>query len=201
VALELPDLGVHGVIVGLPDLDADELLPACEVLCQEGFKLWSVAAVQLAQLPALLRVFGRRARIGVHDVTETSQVAAAAEAGAAFAASGFFLPELVAAALSLPVILGGMTPSELRAGMVAGAVAGQLIPTEAFGTSYARTLPDLLAPFPLIASGRIERYQAELWLESGGVAVWPRHLVEPDAVLGDTLDDLRVTLQQWRLGD
>ncbi|MCA0297337.1 MAG: hypothetical protein LCH96_18900 [Actinobacteria bacterium] len=201
MAPELPDLGVHSVIVGLPDVDADELLPACEVLCQEGFKLWSVSAGQVAVLPDLLRVFRRRARIGVHDATEPAQVVAAAEAGAAFAASAFFLPELVGAAPELPVILGGMTASELRGGMSAGAAAVQLIPTEAFGTSYARTLPDLLSPSPLIASGRIERYQAELWLEAGGVGVWPRQLVEPDAVLGDTLDDLRVTLQQWRLGN
>ncbi len=200
VSVELPDWGVHSVVVGLPDLDADELLPACEVLCQEGFKLWSVTATQVTELPALLRVFGRRARIGVHDVIEPAQVEAAAAAGAAFAASGFLLPELVSAAPGLPVILGGLTPSELRAGMAAGAAAVQLTPMEAFGTSYARALPSLLEPFPVLAGGRIERYQAELWMENGGAAVWPRQLVGPEAVLGDNLDDLRVTLQDWRLG-
>lgn len=201
MAPELPDLGVHSVIVRLPDLDADELVPACEVLCQEGFKVWTVAAVQLPQLPALLRLFGRRARIGVHEVTAAGEVEAAAAAGAAFAASDFALPELIAAVEGFPVVLGGLTPSELRAGMAAGAAAVQLVPSEAFGTSYARVLPQLLAPYPLIASGRIERYQAELWLESGGVAVCPRELVGPESVLGDSLDGLRVTLQSWRLGD
>lgn len=197
---QLPDLGVHAVVVSLPDLDADELLPACEVLCQEGFTAWGVRMVQLPQLPALLRVFGRRARIGVQDATTPDDATAAARAGTAFVASPYLLPELVPAAQGLPVILGGMTPSELHAGMVAGAAAVQLVPSEAFGTSYARTLPALVE-HPLIASGRLERYQADLWLESGGIAVWPRQLVEPDAVLGDSLDDLRVTLQQWRLGD
>lgn len=197
---QLPDLGMHAVVVSLPDLDADELLPACEVLCQEGFTAWGVRMVQLPQLPALLRVFGRRARIGVQDATTPDHATAAARAGAAFVASPYLLPELVPAAQGLPVILGGMTPSELHAGMVAGAAAVQLVPSEAFGTSYARTLPALVE-HPLIASGRLERYQADLWLESGGIAVWPRQLVEPDAVLGDSLDDLRVTLQQWRLGD
>ncbi len=201
MAPELPDLGRHSVIVRLPDLDADELVPACEVLCQEGFKLWTVAVAQLSQLPALLRFFGRRARIGVHGITEPGEVAAAAAAGAAFASSDFALRELVAAVEDFPVVLGGLTPSELRAGMVAGAAAVQLVPSEAFGTSYARVLPQLLAPYPLIASGRIERYQAELWLESGGVAVCPRDLIGPEAVLGDSLDGLRVTLQSWRLGD
>lgn len=201
MAPELPDLGRHSVIVRLPDLDADELVPVCEVLCQEGFKLWTVAAAQVPQLPALLRVFGRRARIGVHGVTGTGEVLASAAAGAAFAASDFALAELVDAVARFPVVLGGLTPSELWAGLVAGAAAVQLVPSEAFGTGYTRVLPQLLAPHPVIASGRIERYQAEMWLESGGVAVCPRDLVGPEAVLGDSLDDLRVTLQGWRLGD
>lgn len=198
---ELPELGAHRVIVDLPELDADELLPACEVLCQEGFRLWTVGAGQAAELESLLRVFRRRARIGVRGVTERGEVEVAASAGAAFAMSGFLLPELVDAVPDLPVVLGGLTPSELRAGLAAGAAAVQLVPSEAFGTSYARVLPQLLAPYPVIATGRVERYQAELWLEAGGVAVCPRDLVGPEVALGDDLDGLRVNLQQWRLGD
>jgi 2-dehydro-3-deoxyphosphogluconate aldolase/(4S)-4-hydroxy-2-oxoglutarate aldolase len=201
VAPELPDLGLHRVIVSLPDLDADELLPACEVLCQEGLRLWTVGVTQTDQLRDLLRVFGRRARIGVHGVTEPAEVVAAAAAGAAMVASDFLLPDLVAAAPALPVVLGGLSPSELRAGIVAGAAAVQLVPNEAFGTSYARALPGLLSPHPVIASGRVERYQAELWLENGGAGVCPRDLVGPDVVLGDNLDQLRVTLRDWRLGE
>lgn len=200
MAVSLPDPGLHGVIAGLPELDVDELLPACEVLCQEGFTLWTVAVGQLADLPDLLRLFGRRARIGVRGVTAPAEVVAARAAGAAFVSSGYCLPELVAAAQGFPVVLGGFTPSELRVGLQAGAAAVQLVPAEAFGTSYLRVLPDLLAPGAVIASGRMERYQAELWLEAGGVAVCPRDLVARETVLGDTLDDLRATLQQWRLG-
>ncbi|MCB0912323.1 MAG: hypothetical protein KDB60_11985 [Propionibacteriaceae bacterium] len=198
---ELPDPGVHSVIVGLPDLDADELVPACEVLCQEGFTLWTVSASRLDQLPGVLSLFRRRARVGVHGVGEPAQVVASAAAGAAFAMADFLLPDLVGAVPGFPVVLGGLTPSELRAGAVAGAAAVQLVPSEAFGTGYARVLPRILDPWPVIASGKLERYQAELWLESGGVAVCPRGLVGADAVLGDSLDDLRVALQAWRLGD
>ncbi|MGC3994817.1 MAG: bifunctional 4-hydroxy-2-oxoglutarate aldolase/2-dehydro-3-deoxy-phosphogluconate aldolase [Propionicimonas sp.] len=201
MAPELPGLGVHNVIVGLPDLDADELVPACEVLSQEGFKVWTVSPGQAAQLPGLLRVYRRRARIGVHGVTTPDQVRAAADAGASFVTANFLLPELVGVVPELPVVLGGMTPSELRAGMDAGAAAVQLVPSEAFGTSYLRVLPSLLAPIPVIQAGRVERYQAELWLEAGGLGVFPRDILGPEAVLGDNLDDLRVTLQHWRLGD
>lgn len=200
VTPDLPDLGPHEVIVSLPRLDLDDLVAACEVMCQEGFRLWSLPTDRPDELPELLRLFGRRARIGVHGVTRPAQVVAAARSGAAFAASGYLLPELVAAAPELPVILGGLTPSELHAGLDAGAAAVQLLPTEAFGTAYARTLPRLLEPAPLIATGRLERYQAELWLEAGAVAVWPTGLVSTDLATGDSLDALRVQLQQWRLG-
>lgn len=200
MAPELPDLGVHEVIVSLPALEVDELVPACEVLCQEGFKLWSLPVARLDDLSQLLRMFGRRARIGVHQVTSPDEVVASASAGVAFAASAFCLPELVPAAPQLPVILGGLTPSELRAGRMAGAAAVQLLPTEAFGSSYARILPPLMRPDPLIATGRLERYQAELWLAAGAVAVWPRGLVTEELVSEASLDGLRVKLQQWQLG-
>lgn len=197
----LPDPGLHRVIVSLPGIDLDDLVPTCEVVRQEGFTLWSLATDQLDDLPGLMAVFGRRARIGIHGVTDVAQVAAAAEAGAAFVASPFVLPALVAVAPELPVILGGITPTELRTGFEAGAAAVQLIPTEAFGSAYSRTLPGLLDPVPVIATGRLERYQADLWLESGAVAVWPKDLVSLDLVSGDGLDGLRAKLQQWRLGD
>lgn len=192
---------MHEVIVSLPDIELDDLVPACEVLCQEGFRLWSVPVARLDDLPGLLRLFGRRAKVGVHDVTGAEQVAAAAAAGAAFAASAYLLPELVAVAPGMPVILGGLTPSELYAGIAAGAAGVQLVPTEAFGTAYARTLPQLMKPAPLIATGRLERYQADLWLEAGAVAVWPTSLVTATLASGESLDALRVQLQQWRLQD
>lgn len=198
---ELPDPGLHKVIVGLPEVAADELVPACEVLCQEGFTLWTLGVTQLEQLPVLRGLFGRRARIGVHGVTEPAQIITAAAGGAVFAMSDFLLSDLPGAVPGFPVVLGGLTPSELRAGAVSGAAAVQLVPSEAFGTGYARILPNLLAGWPVIASGKLERYQAELWLEAGGVAVCPRELVGADAVSGDSLDGLRVALQHWRFGD
>jgi len=201
VTPELPDFGTHEVIVSLPEIELDDLLPACEVLCQEGFRLWSLPVTRLDDLAGLLRMFGRRAKVGVHEVTEADQVVAAAAAGAVFAASTYLLPDLVTAVPELPVILGGLTPSELHAGMLAGAAGVQLVPTEAFGTAYARTLPELLKPVPLIATGRLERYQAELWLEAGAVAVWPSALVTATLASGESLDGLRVQLQHWRLHD
>lgn len=197
----LPDLGPHPVICSLPELDGDDLIAVGEVLCQEGFRVWSLPADRLAELATLRPVFGRRAQIGVHGVTTPAEAAAAAESSVAFVATALLSPELVAAGADVPVILGGLTPSELRAGLAAGAAAVQLIPAEAFSSAYFRTLPGYLGGDPVIATGRLERYQAELWLQAGGLAVWPTELVSYELVSGDSLDGLRAHLQQWRLGD
>jgi len=101
----------------------------------------------------------------------------------------------------LPVILGGMTPSELLAGLDAGAAAVQLLPTDAFGTGFARSLPPMLPPGTLIANGRMERYQADIWMDAGALGVWPQDLLSPELVLAESLDGLRSKLQKWRLGD
>lgn len=197
MAVDLPELGTNRVIVELPDLALSELVPVAEVLCQEGFPVWTLSRSRFAELSELRRLFGRRAKLGLRGVVDAATVKAAAAAGAGLVMSNFLLPELVEAAPELPVVLGGLTPSELRSGLAAGAAAVQLVPAEAFGTAYARVLPQVLDTDRLIISGRVERYQAAMWLEQGGCAVCPRDLVDPDVVLGDSLDGLREVLQRW----
>jgi 2-dehydro-3-deoxyphosphogluconate aldolase/(4S)-4-hydroxy-2-oxoglutarate aldolase len=198
VATELPSLGPNRVIATLPDFDSETLLPACEVMCQEGFTAWSLPVGRLDALAEILSPFRRRARIGVHGVTTPAQVRRAAEAGAVFAASPYLLPTLVKAVPGFPVILGGLTPTELRAGLTAGAAAVQLFPAEAFGTSLSRSLPRLLGYPNLIASGRLESYQVRMWLEAGALGAWPHELFGDELVLADNLDRLRNRLQEWR---
>ncbi|MGC3953748.1 MAG: hypothetical protein QM804_05770 [Propionicimonas sp.] len=198
--VELPDLGEHQVVLSLPGADDDDLIAACEVLWQEGHRVWSVPPDRLDDLVLLRGVFGRRARIGVHDLTDPGQAAAAVAAGTGLLASVYCLPELIAAAPGVPVVLGGLTPQELRNAHQAGASAVQVVPCEAFGTGYARGLPELVAGIPLLATGRLEHYQAELWLDSGAVGVWPSQLLTSDLLTADDLTELRALSQRWRLG-
>ena len=78
----LPDFGTWQVLVSLPAADPDDLVAACEVLLQEGFRTWSLPFGRLAALPRLRGLFGRRATIGVHAVTGADQVTEAVTAGA-----------------------------------------------------------------------------------------------------------------------
>lgn len=199
--VELPELGEHQVVFSLPGADDDDLIAACEVLWQEGHRVWSVPPERIDDLALLRTVFGRRARIGVHDLTGAAQTVAAVAAGAGLLASVYCLPEVVAAADGVPVVLGGLTPRELRDAYRAGSSAVQVVPCEAFGTAYARGLPELVSDIPLLATGRLEHYQAELWLTSGALGVWPTQLITAELVAGDDLSELRTLCQRWRLGD
>jgi len=192
-------VGERRVIVNLPEFDEEELLPACEVLCQEGFSTWSLPADRIAEVAGLRAVFGRRARIGIHSVTDSAQVKKAAEVGAVFAASDFCLPKLVKAVAGFPVILGGLTPTELRSGMEAGAAAVQVRPAEAYGIDYARALPGLLGYPPLLVAGQVKRGLAMAWLEFGAVGIWPQELFSDDLVVGPSLDGLRAHLHLWHV--
>lgn len=192
--------GRHQVIVTLPSAGIDELLPAGEVLAQEGFLTWVIAADELAALPGLIHTFGRRVSIGVSGVERPDQVVAAAQAGAAFAASDFLLPELVTSAPELPIVLGGLTPSELRAGLAAGASAVQVTPAGAY-RGEVELLPSMLGFPQLIASGTLTPDRARLWLDAGAVAVWPQRLIGTELVSGASLGGLRSLLRDWRLND
>lgn len=200
-AAELPDLGDHRVVLALPAVDLDDLVAACEVAWQEGHRVWSLPVDQLDDLAGLRSVFGRRARLGVHNVTTPQEASAAREAGADLIASIYADPELVVAAGGVPVVLGGLTPRELRAAHLAGASAVQVVPCDAFGTAYARTLPELVADLPLLATGRLEHYQAENWLSAGAIGVWPTNLVSRELVVDADLGGWRAVCQRWRLGD
>lgn len=193
------DLGRHPVVWSLPAVDADDLLGACEVLWQEGHRTWALPVSRLAELEALRSLFGRRARLGVEGAGTGEEAAAAVTAGAGFVACSYPLAEVVAGADGRPVVLGGLTPSELRAAHLAGADAVQVTPCEAFGSLYARALPALVAPVPLLATGRLERYQAELWLSSGAIGVWPVDLLGAELVVDTGLGPLRELCQRWQL--
>lgn len=197
---ELPDVGRHRVILTLPAVDLDDLVAACEVLWQEEHRMWALPVDRLDELAGLKAVFGRRAAIGICGLTTAEQAAAAVAEGATWLASIYPLAEVVEAAGDVPTVLGGLTPSELRLADLAGASAVQVVPADAFGSTYARELPSLIEEVPLLATGKLEHYQAELWLSAGAVAVWHPSLIAAPLVADTDLASLRALAQLWQLG-
>jgi 2-dehydro-3-deoxyphosphogluconate aldolase / (4S)-4-hydroxy-2-oxoglutarate aldolase len=200
VAAKLPPLGANQAIASLPALGAEELLPVCELLCQEGFTTWSLPIDRIAELPELLAAFGRRVRIGVQGVTQVAEVSQASKAGAAFAGSVCYLPKLVKAVSGFPVILGGLTPTELRSGIEAGAAAVQVVPSDVYLPFHTQLLIDLIGD-QLIAGGYLDPGQAAGWLEEGAIGLWPQQLFDPELASEPSLSRLREHVQRWRPED
>lgn len=186
MAAELDVLGETRVIMELPGAPLDDLIAAGEVMLQEGLTWWSLPVSRAAELVELRGLFGHRATFCLHDVRTSEQAQSAADAEVALIFSPLADPELVTAAGATPIVLGALTPTEVDRAVRAGAAAVQVIPCDAMGTLYARVLPGLFPNVPLIAAGRLERFQADMWLEAGAVAVMPlgqittAHVTDPD---------------------
>lgn len=191
-------LGASRILIELPVAEADDLVAAGEVLVQEGLATWTLPFGRLPELDALRAVFGRRVRLGISDLRSTADVEAALAAGADLLLSPFADADLLAAAATRPMVLGGLTPSEVASALRLQPAAVQVIPCDALGSLYARTLPALFPGEPLVATGKLERFQCEMWLEAGAVAVCPVEAVRSADVEDPDLADLRRRSQGYR---
>jgi 2-dehydro-3-deoxyphosphogluconate aldolase / (4S)-4-hydroxy-2-oxoglutarate aldolase len=144
-------------------------------------------------LPKLLAQFGDAADIGVGTVTDGRQLTAAVEAGAHYLVTPITDPDLIEAAnrAGVPIVPGGLTPTELFAAWRAGAAAVKIFPANQVGPGY---LNDLRGPFPGIAavpSGGVDLQGAVAWLRAGAAAVSVGGPLLGDALRGGDLDALR----------
>ncbi|MFT3859836.1 hypothetical protein [Micropruina sp.] len=188
------------VIVELPVAQLDDLVAAGEVLIQERLDCWTVPYSRRDELPGLRAMFGRRVRLGVADLRTADQVQDALAVEPDLVLSPFARADLVAAASTTPLVLGGLTPSELAAALRFGTAAVQVVPCDALGSLYARTVTGMFAGEPLIATGRLERFQCELWLDAGAAAVSPSGAVTTADVEDPDLADLRRRAQGYNFG-
>lgn len=145
------------------------------------------------RLPKLLAQFGDAADIGVGTVIDGQQVTAAVEAGAHYLVTPITAPDLVDAAnrAGVPIVPGGLTPTELLAAWRAGAAAVKIFPAGLVGPGY---LKDLRGPFPdmtAVPSGGVDLEGAAAWLRAGAAAVSVGGPLLGDALRGGDLGALR----------
>jgi 2-dehydro-3-deoxyphosphogluconate aldolase / (4S)-4-hydroxy-2-oxoglutarate aldolase len=188
-------LGGNRIVVALPSASADELASACEVLAQERLRCWTVPAERVDQLPALAERFPHRALLGVHGVRRDAEAVAAVEAGAAFVLSPVARASLVHA-VEVPVILGGMTPTEIDKALGDGAAAVAVVPADVQGSFLARALVGMFPGAPPIPSGALERFQVEEWLRLGALAAHLSGLITDSS--RTNLGELRSLVRGWR---
>lgn len=149
--------------------------------------------------PRLLAQFGAVADLGIGTVTTSEQLARATDAGAHYLVTPITSTAFVQQATDagLPIVPGGLTPTELFASWSAGASAVKVFPAGQVGPGY---LKDLRGPFPdlvAVPSGGVDLAGASAWLAAGAVAVSVGGPLLGDAFAGGDLSALRDRAQAF----
>jgi 2-dehydro-3-deoxyphosphogluconate aldolase/(4S)-4-hydroxy-2-oxoglutarate aldolase len=137
--------------------------------------------------------------LGIGTVTNLAQLERAIEVGADYVVTPITSPVLVERAVEagMPIVPGGLTPTELFASWSAGASAVKVFPAGQVGPGY---LKDLRGPFPAIAvvpSGGVDADSAAAWLAAGAVAVSVGGPLLGDAFRGGDLGELRERAERF----
>jgi 2-dehydro-3-deoxyphosphogluconate aldolase / (4S)-4-hydroxy-2-oxoglutarate aldolase len=139
----------------------------------------------LDALAAASDVLGGPACLGAGSVRDATDAERAIDAGARFLVTPTVAPQVVAVGnlAGIPVVCGGLTPTELAAAHDAGAYAVKVFPAKAFGPGYLR---DVLAPMPhlrLVPTGGVDPSNVADYARAGAVAVGAGNaLVDPKLV-------------------
>jgi 2-dehydro-3-deoxyphosphogluconate aldolase / (4S)-4-hydroxy-2-oxoglutarate aldolase len=180
---------------------AEHFVPASEVLWDAGVRCFEYTLTTEGALDALVelrRVFPE-ALVGVGTVRAVDHLRAARDAGAEFAVSQVFLPELVAAARKqqIPFIPGALTPTEVVTAWNAGAPAVKVSPIGPVGgVSYLNELRGPLPDVAIMPTGGVTLEAAAHYLDAGAVAVGLSSALLGDALLGGDLDALSARADQ-----
>lgn len=174
---------------------AEQYGPVLETLAGAGIRsveLTLSTPGTLDELPALREAFGDRMDIGIGTVTDPADLRTAAERGAHYIVTPITRTDLLEAAqeAGIPLVPGGLTPSELHAGWAAGAAAVKVFPASVVGPGYVK---DLRGPFPgirVIPSGGVDLEAAAAWLQAGAEAVSVGGPLLGDALTGGSLEAL-----------
>jgi 2-dehydro-3-deoxyphosphogluconate aldolase/(4S)-4-hydroxy-2-oxoglutarate aldolase len=181
---------------------ADQYEPVIGALADAGVRsveLTLTTPGTLDALPGLVETFGNRLDLGVGTVTTADEAERACTGGAAYLVTPTTDLEVIAATTSkgVPIVPGGLTPTELHAGWRAGASAVKVFPAGAVGPGYVK---DLHGPFPdlrVIPSGGVDLAAARAWLRAGADAVSVGGPLLGDAFRGGDLGELEARAREF----
>ena len=195
--LPIPDLTANSrLIVVIRAAAAADYPAVLELLLGAGIRsaeLTLTTPGPLDLLPDLVAQFAGQADIGVGTVTDQDQLSAAIDAGASYIVTPITDDALVkrSVAAGVPIIPGGLTPTELYASWRAGASAVKVFPATQVEPGYVR---DLRGPFPgieVVPSGGVDLAGAAAWLDAGAAAVSVGGPLLGDALRGGDTGALR----------
>jgi 2-dehydro-3-deoxyphosphogluconate aldolase / (4S)-4-hydroxy-2-oxoglutarate aldolase len=173
----LERLAAVPVVAILRAAGAGRFLEVGRVLYEGGVRAIEVTLTSEGALEA----FGRLreelpgdAVLGVGTVRSVGDAERAEAAGATYLVAPDFRPQVVewAGARGLPVVPGGLTPSEVAAAWAAGATAVKVFPVSAVGgPAYLKAIRAPLPEVPLVPTGGVGIDDIGAYLAAGAAAV------------------------------
>jgi 2-dehydro-3-deoxyphosphogluconate aldolase / (4S)-4-hydroxy-2-oxoglutarate aldolase len=164
------------VIAVLRTSHVSTLTPVCDVLVEEGIlslELTLTTPGLLDVLPDLVYRYADSADVGVGTVLTAPDAHRAMDCGAQYLVTPTMNVPIVRLAVERQTVVfpGGLSPTELAVGWLAGATAVKIFPAETVGAAY---LKHLRGPFPdleAIPSGGVDLDATREWLAAGAAAV------------------------------
>ena len=183
------------LIVVMRAKDASQYVKVIDTLLAEGirsFELTQTTPGTLDMLPQLVERYGAEAELGIGTVTTIDEVDRAARNGAAYLVTPVTNAAVIERAIAreVPIIPGGLTPTELFESWNLGTAAVKIFPANQVGPSY---LKDLRGPFPDvlgIPSGGVDIEATRQWLAAGAPAVSVGGPLVGDAFRGGEMSQL-----------
>ena len=188
-------LSKHPLIAVLRAEDACLYGAVIDVLVENGIssiELTLSTPRTLEFLPDLVRQAPNGCTIGVGTVVDAAAARGAVAAGASYLVTPISSPEVIACGrdAGIPVIAGGLTPTELYSSWLAGAAAVKIFPAATVGVSFAG---HVRGPFPeleFVPSGGIAISDIPDWFGAGAAAVSLGGSLVGDALQGGSLFEL-----------
>ncbi|MBD8206945.1 MULTISPECIES: bifunctional 4-hydroxy-2-oxoglutarate aldolase/2-dehydro-3-deoxy-phosphogluconate aldolase [unclassified Microbacterium] len=198
---ELPTRTVSSKLVVVARASAaSDYAPVLAALAEAGVQSVELTLTTPGTFDALAELRGSfDGNLGIGTVTNLDQLERAIAVGADYVVTPITSTALVehAVAAGMPIVPGGLTPTELFASWSAGASAVKVFPAGQVGPGY---LKDLRGPFPDIAvvpSGGVDADSAAAWLAAGAVAVSVGGPLLGDAFRGGDLGALRTRAERF----
>jgi len=117
--------------------------------------------------------YGDDIMLGMGTLTEPSQAAEAAEAGANFLVSPHTESDLAAAMCEtgLPLMMGALTPSEVMLSRKLGSDVVKVFPGSLGGPAHMKALKGPFPDIPMMPTGGVSKDNIAEWFKVGAVAV------------------------------
>ncbi len=199
----------HSLIAILRGVPSEKAVPVAHALYDGGIRLLEITFDQRTDgtetLDAIRKICEVRDTmpgliVGAGTVMNPDQVRKAHQAGAAFILAPNTDPAVIGAAkaLSMPVIPGAMTPTEITAAYALGADVVKVFPASVLGPDYIKAIHSPLPHIPLLVVGGVDLNNLSSFIKAGAIGTGIGScLVDRSLIQTDRFDQLTMLARQY----